>query len=426
MRGEPAPQAPDTADSMATVLGAATATRTQEADDPSLLRVALVTETFPPEVNGVAMTLGRLVQGLRAQGHEVRVVRPRIPDDYRNGCPLPGHACQLDTCRPGFPIPNYPDMRIGALSRTALTSRWRAQPPDVVHVATEGPMGITAIQAAHELGIPCTSSFHTNFDQYTSHYRIGILSRVIGAYMRWVHNRTACTMVPTHRQADELRRSGYHRVRVLSRGVDTALFRPDRRDEELRRSWGAGPDTVVFLTVGRVAAEKNLSLSVRAFQAARKIHPDSLLVLVGDGPERRRFTGIDGVLCVGTRCGEELASHYASCDVFLFPSLTETYGNVLIEAMASQLASVSFFYAAAKEVIVDNDRGLSVACDDEAAFIGAAVRLAKDAGLRQRLAGRAISIGSKRSWPAVLDSFVRHLREAVGQRRSTTMEVTSS
>jgi glycosyltransferase involved in cell wall biosynthesis len=196
------------------------------------------------------------------------------------------------------------------------------------------------------------------------------------------------------------------------------IYRPSHADYTYDakyglRAWQGGGRSSARETVGRVAAEKNLDLSVRAFQAARAKVPDSLLVLVGDGPERRRFTGIEGVRCVGTRCGEELGAHYASADVFLFPSLTETYGNVLIEAMASQLASVSFFYAAAKEVIVDNDRGLSVACGDEAAFIGAAVRLAMDGDLRRRLAARGLAIGSERSWPAVMASFVQHVREAI-------------
>ena len=393
-----------------------TSVATHTASPERALRIALVTETFPPEVNGVAMTLGRLVRGLRLRGHDVRIVRPRMPKEYPNGCPLDGHCETFDLWRPGFEIPNYPDMRIGTLSRTSLLTRWRGARPDVVHVATEGPMGVTAMQAALELGIPCTSSFHTNFDQYASHYNIGLFTKAIGAYLRWVHNKAACTMVPTARQANELKVQGYQRVCVLSRGIDSELFHPRRRSAELRKHWGVDDDTIVLLTVGRMAAEKNLDLSVRCLRAVQKQGHKAKLVLVGDGPVRTHYENESDVICTGTQCGTELAAHYASSDMFLFPSLTETYGNVLVEAMASRLPTVSYFYAAAKEVVRDGANGRTVPCDNEEAFVNAACELANDAEQCAAIGAEALKIRDIRSWQAVIDSFVCHLEKAIRQR----------
>jgi len=376
------------------------------------LDLVLVTETFPPEVNGVSMTLGRLVGGLRTRGHRVRVVRPRLPRNYPNGCPLPGHHVRSDCLRPGFQLPNYPELRIGVPSRATLRARWRHDPPQVVHVATEGPLGVSAIGAAGDLSIPCTSSFHTNFDQYARHYQIGPLKAAIGEYLRQVHRRTRCTMVPTRKQADELTAAGYPGVSVLSRGIDAALFDPARRSRELRTSWGVGDHDVVFTTVGRLAAEKNLDLAVRCLAEVRKRHPTARLVLVGDGPDRPRFENRDGIITAGMRCDEDLATHYASADVFLFPSLTETYGNVLCEAMASGLACVGFDYAAASEVVRDGDNGLLAPFGDDAAFVQAAGRLADDEALRVRLAHAARGLAATRSWAAVVGSFESQLHAA--------------
>lgn len=379
------------------------------------MKIALITETYPPEVNGVAMTLGRLCGGLGKRGHEVAVIRPRMPAEYRQGCPLLDGPREIT--RPGFSIPNYPLMRIGTPSKSTLTAIWRARRPDVVHVATEGPMGVSAILAAAELRIPCTSSFHTNFDQYTDHYRFGLFQGSIACYLKRVHNRCAATMVPTARQARELREQGYRRVCVLSRGVDDALFHPGRRRDALRAHWGVHPGDLVYAVIGRVAAEKNIDLAIRAIDAVRSRHPGARLLIVGDGPERPRFAGHPGVICAGMRCDEDLAAHYASADVFLFPSRTETYGNVLVEAMASGLACVGFDYAAAAEVLHHRHNGLAVPFDDDDAFVAAAVELAADHALRRTCAASAPQVATVRSWRAVVASFESHLAQALARPR---------
>jgi len=379
------------------------------------VRISLVTETFPPEINGVAMTLSRLVEGLRGRGHQVGVTRPGRPD-----LDPPGP----DELRvPGVPIPGYSNMRMGLPYGWRLRRHWLAERPDVVHVATEGPLGAAAILTASALRLPVTSSFHTRFDHYCKHYRVPWLERPVRAWLRHLHNRAHATLVPTAAMADRLRAQGFKAVRVLSRGVDTRLFHPDHRDESLRRAWGAEPDTLVLLYVGRIAAEKNLDLLFDTQAAMRQASIDHRLVLVGEGPRLEALRARHPqALFVGPKRGMELARHYASADLFLFPSLSETYGNVTQEAMASGLAVLAYAEAAAAELIREGGNGRLVAPGDKHAFMTTAVELGADASQRMRLAAAAREGVLARDWSEVVGEFEQVLRAAADGRASGVAE----
>jgi glycosyltransferase involved in cell wall biosynthesis len=382
---------------------------------PNQLKLALVTETYSPEINGVAMTLGRLVDGLAARGHFVTIIRPRQRHES------PRHTTtQRLLCRhvrlPGFPMPGYPQLRIGFPARWRLETMWKLNRPDLVHVATEGPLGTSAITAARHLGIPITSSFHTNFDQYTRDYRLGWIKPVVTAWLRRVHNRTLRTFVPTRDIHARLGADGYANLRILSRGVDTALYTPARRDESLRASWGVGPRDPVVLHVGRMAAEKNYPLLFRAFDAVKAVEPRAKLVLVGDGPmlavyQRQRPDAV----FTGFYTGASLARHYASGDLYLHASYTETFGNVVTEALASGLALGAFDYAAAHEFVRHERDGLIAPVGNESAFLTNAVRLAQDPGLRARLAAAGRATAQRLSWDNVVEAFATDLAEAVAE-----------
>jgi glycosyltransferase involved in cell wall biosynthesis len=385
------------------------------------LNLVLVTETYSPEINGVAMTLGRIVDGLAARGHRLTIVRPR----QRHESPRYSVTQRL-SCRqvrlPGVPIPGYPQMRIGLPASRRLRKLWKLNRPDLVHVATEGPLGASAITTARELGIPVTSSFHTNFDQYTGDYRIGWLKPIVAAWLRHVHNRTLRTFVPTQTLLTRLGGEGYTNLRLLSRGVDTELFNSARRDESLRSSWGAAPGDPVILHVGRMAAEKNYPLLFRAYDAIKARAPHARLVLVGDGPmlsqyQRQR----PDIVFTGFYTGINLARHYASGDIYLHASTTETFGNVITEALGSGLAVSSFDYAAAHEFIRHGETGLLAPVGDEPAFIANAVRLVDEPGLRQSLSAAAPVTVRDRSWDSVVAQFAADLAEAAGPgHRSAT------
>lgn len=370
------------------------------------LRIALVTETYPPEVNGVAMTLGRMVDGLLARSHRVQLIRPRQTQVDQ---PAQGPAFEEILAR-GLQIPRYEGLRFGLPARTALVRQWTRQRPDLVHVATEGPLGWSAVSAACKLGLPVTSDFHTNFDHYSGHYGVGWLRQPVAAYLRRFHNRTARTFVPTETMAACLREQGYQRVEVIARGVDTTLFSPARRSLALRQSWGLGPEDLAVVSVGRVAPEKNLPLTLRAFEAIRQAHPRARLVIVGDGPLRAQLAQQHPEhIYAGMRTGADLAAHYASADLFLFPSLTETYGNVTLEAMASGLGVAAYHCAAAAEVISPGVEGLTCPPGDEAGFIATAVDLARDEGRRQRMAACARARAETLDWDRIHDRFAAAL-----------------
>lgn len=378
------------------------------------LRLAVVTETYPPEVNGVAMTVARLVQGLRERSHEVQLVRPR---QARSDGPTP--ASGDDLLLHGVPIPRYPQLQLGLPARRALLRRWSLWRPDAVHVCTEGPLGWSAVQAAHQLRLPITSDFRTNFHAYSGHCGVGWLARPILSYLRKFHNRCDRTMVPTERLAAELGGLGFAGLAVVGRGVDRSRFDPAHRSAELRREWLAAEDTPVALYVGRLAAEKNLGLVLEAHAAMRAVRPDSRLVFVGDGPERGALQArCPQATFAGMQTGAALARHYASADVFLFASLTETYGNVTAEALASGLAVVAFDHAAAGQLIRDGENERLAPAGDRAAFVACARELADDAGRRARLRAQAAASVPDVGWDAVAAQMERHWLALVQRRQA--------
>jgi len=373
------------------------------------VKLALVTETFPPEINGVAMTFGVIARELGRRGHAVTVYRP-----WRPG--LPDEAARRDfreLTLPGLPIPGYALLRLGLPARRRLEKCWRADRPDLVHVVTEGPLGASAVTAARALGLPVTSSFHTNFHVYAGHYGLAPLRRLTLAWLRHVHNRTLRTFAPTAELCRELAAAGFTRLGVLSRGVDTRQFSPTHRSPALRAAWGAANGEVVVLHAGRLAVEKNYPLLFRAYAAMRGANPRLRFVLVSDGPLRSALQAAHPeCIFTGFIPRDDLARHYASADVYVHASLTETFGNVLLEAMASGLAVVSFDYAAARQFVRHGANGLAVPCDQPGALVAAAAELARDDTLRARLRTAAVASLTAQSWETIILSFEADLAAA--------------
>lgn len=370
------------------------------------MRVAMVTETYPPEINGVAMTMGRIVSGLQARGHTVQLIRPRQhPGDRPAEQPLFEEVLQR-----GMPIPRYDALKLGLPAKQALMRLWAKLRPDIVHVVTEGPLGWSALAAASKLKLPVTTDFHTNFHSYSAHYGVGWLKTPITAYLRKFHNKALSTLVPTESLRRELAVLGFRNLEVVARGVDTELFKPQRRSAALRSDWGVKDGALVALSVGRLAPEKNLPLVLRAYRLMRELQPQLRLVLVGDGPERARLARENpDVIFAGMRTGEDLAAHYASADVFLFPSVTETYGNVTVEAMASGLAVVAYDYAAAQQHIRHSENGVLVPFGSADDFVQAAAALANDPARVRGLGAQARVTTEKLDWSCIVAEFEQAL-----------------
>ncbi|MGA7982075.1 MAG: glycosyltransferase family 1 protein [Chromatiaceae bacterium] len=374
------------------------------------LRVAVITETYPPEINGVANTMGHLVVGLEVRDHQVDLVRPRQPRE----APMPGHRVMLV---PGLPIPGYPELRFGLPVYWRLRRIWRERRPEICYIATQGPLGHAALRAARSLDVPAITGFHTQFHHYSRHYGLGALRHQIMRALRRFHNRSDATLVPTAELRDELTARGFHGVHVFSRGVDTHLFSPQRRNAGLRRAWGCTETDLAVLYVGRLASEKNIGLAVEAFEGICSEAPSARFVLVGDGPELPRLRKTHPQFrFTGTKTGVELAEHYASCDLFVFPSLTETFGNVVPEAMASGLPVIAFDYAAAGSHIRNRENGITVRSADRASFVRRAVEAARDRPKLRSLGEQARLTTRELSWERVLEVFEQLLLEVVRQR----------
>lgn len=374
------------------------------------LRITLVTETFPPEINGVAHTLSHLAQGLYACGHEVEVVRPRQgPRD----APALGEGIR-QRLTAGLPVPGYRGLHFGLPAGRQLARHWREARPDVVYIATEGLLGQSALKAARRHYIPVVSGFHTNFDAYARFYGLGFVESLVFAYLRRFHNRCQATLAPTAALAKALETRGVERVGVLARGVDTTLFNPAHRDPALRDGWGVGADGLAVLYVGRIAAEKNIRQTIAAFDAIRAQRPEARLVLVGDGPLRARLEReFPQLVFCGPRRGADLARHYASADLFLFASTSETYGNVVIEAMASGLPVLTYDYAAGRAHIRSGENGRLVPFDDQRAFVAAAVDMIRDPQALRAMGRKARQTAEALAWKRVIERFEVSLRRAM-------------
>lgn len=372
------------------------------------LNVVMVTETWPPEINGVALTVAALARGLRVEGHAVRVVRPQQPPERE-----PQALAEIrELIVPGAQLPRYGSLRFGFPARRRLLAEFQRERPDALYVATEGPLGWSAVSAARTLGIPIATGFHTRFDDFVGHYGLGFLRNTAFAYLRRFHNRAQTTLVPTEPLRQELLAGGFRDVRILERGVDGELFHPGRRSLALRGAWGVADDELALLFVGRIAPEKNLDLVLATVDAIRNAGIKARMVWVGDGPARAALQAAypDHVWC-GMQRGEALGAHYASADVFLFPSLTETFGNVTLEALAAGLPTLAFAYGAAGRHIEDGVDGCVADFGHSEAYLRRAVELARDAALRQRIASAARAKAERLTTAAVSARFAELLRE---------------
>lgn len=371
------------------------------------LRLALVTETFPPEVNGVARTLGRWADAFAARGHHVRVLHPRRPAEPPS--PLLVH---------GVALPFYPQVRVGVAGPARLTARLRSPMPDLVHIATEGPLGLAALLAAGRLGLPVASSFHTNFDHYAAHYGLPGVGWLAMAYLRWFHNRTLVTLVPSQATRARLLADGVHRVEIWSRGVEADVFHPRHRDDALRQQLGLGADGVLLLYVGRLAPEKNLHALLQAFARLRAARREpTVLALVGSGPlaDAAARAQQPGVILAGEQHGSALSRWYASGDLFAFPSLSETFGNVMLEAQASGLPVVGYDCQGVNERVTPEADGLLVPMGGDLA--PALRRVCDDRDLRRRFALASRAKAARQDWRPIFDELEDRYYHLVAQAR---------
>jgi glycosyltransferase involved in cell wall biosynthesis len=376
--------------------------------DPSM-RVTLVTETFAPQVNGVSRTLGNLVRSLAEAGDVVQVIHP----DYKS--PLPeGHVAVRS-----IGMPFYKELRVPLPPFGRVYRAIDRFGPDLVHIATEATLGLSALRHSSRRGLPVVSSFHTHFDQYTGHYGVGWTRGLIWRYLRWFHNRTLETYVPSRATMAVLRSRGFKRLVLWPRGVDGTLFRPDRPGRErVRQALGIGPDDLVIGHVGRIAMEKNVGYLGAALARVVTERPRVRVLIVGDGPSRSELETRLGPSAhfVGYRTGDDLADHYSAADLFAFTSRTETFGNVVLEALASGLPVVALRIGGPRDIISDGVNGYLVPPEaPPEQFAETLVSLVDDTEKRVGMAKTARDLALPQTWEAIMAGLRKHYLAVVGE-----------
>lgn len=372
------------------------------------MRVSLVTETYAPQVNGVSRTLGELTRCLTERGDAVQLIYP----DYGDPVDRP------DVCRvKGVNLPFYRELHLPLPPFGRVHRAIDSFSPDVIHVATEAFLGLSVLRHALRRRIPIVSSFHTNFDQYSNHYGVGWTRSLIWRYLRWFHNRTRATYAPSRATIAQLESLGFERVALWPRGVDSSFFRPDRPGRiTLRTAFGWGPDDPVVCYVSRIAPEKNVDYLAKALAVVVARRPDVRLLLVGDGPSRAELQERLGASArfVGYRFGDDLADHYALGDVFAFTSLTETFGNVVLEAMASGTPVVAIRAGGVGDIVQDGVTGLLV--DPESppeAFAEAVLRLVDHPARRAEMSRAARAYAESQSWSVIMEDLRDGYQKAI-------------
>jgi len=361
-----------------------------------VMHIEFVTDTYPPDINGAAKTLSYLVTCLRAEGHKVTIIGPH-----------PESELKMASIR----VPKYASVNLGLITQSRLRKHWQKSRPDMIYIAGEAFLGSAAVKAASQLGIPAIAGYHTNYDQYAANWKMKFLAARATRYMINFHRRATATVVPSESVMNDLQELGYNNLHVLGRGVDAELFHPSKRSLDRRAEWGAESNTPVALFASRISPEKNLTLLSQAFKKMQQLNPDTRCVIVGDGPSYKRFKRENpNVICYRFKHGDELAEIYASADIMVFPSLTETFGNTVTEALASGLVVVAYDYAAAQMHIEHEVNGLLADYGNEQQFLqncDQAMRLVSDDSLRtaahrsvsnltwDSVAARLVDIGGK-------------------------------
>ncbi|MFV1984073.1 MAG: glycosyltransferase family 4 protein, partial [Thiohalomonadales bacterium] len=303
-------------------------------------------------------------------------------------------------------IPGYKEANFGWPSKEVLKKLWLDDRPEVIYVATEGPLGWYAIKEGNAQGIPVISGFHTNFHSYSQHYNLGFMEKLVKRYLVALHNNSKTTIVPTHEQKLKIEAMGVHDVAVMGRGVDTRFFSPEKRNQALRMQWGVKCNDTVMIYVGRIAEEKNIELTIQSYFLLLKIDPAIKFVLVGDGPLKTKLRKkYPEFIFAGMKTGEALAQYYASADIFIFSSITETFGNVILEAMASGLGVIAYDYAAGRLHITSGENGFLARFNDSDEFLHKIKSLVNNAVLLKKIQINARKHALQNNWPAVVEQF---------------------
>ncbi len=377
------------------------------------MKVALFTDTFLPQINGVTKTLDKLTDYFNKNGVDYLVFAPDNPKD-NNG--FENNVQRMLS----FSFFLYPECRISIPNYFKIKTELNDYKPDLIHIVTPFNLGLCGLKYANSHDIPLVASYHTNFNQYLNYYNLNFLEGPIWRFFRWFHSHCQCNFCPSKSTLEELRKNGINNLEIWGRGINAKDYSPDFKDNTLREEYGL-EDKIILLYVGRLAPEKNLKLLIDSLKMVNHKYIDKVeLVITGSGPLEEELKEIapSNVTFTGYLTGQDLARTYASADVFTFPSLTETYGNVVLEAMASGLPVVGILSGGVKENLLDGYNGLAISSNNLSEFSSNLEEIIINERLRKKLARNARQYALNQSWNSIFSRLVRNYREVINYKES--------
>ncbi|UPK47216.1 glycosyltransferase family 1 protein [Paenibacillus pabuli] len=380
------------------------------------MRLALFTDTYVPDTNGVAGTLHRLSNQLDRKGIEHLLFTPQSVIGGNNAAPVRSVT--------NIPFFLYPECRIALPNRRSIHQELKTFQPDLVHIATPFNMGLLGLRYALKQQLPHVISYHTHFDRYLEYYRLNSIIPLYWKYIQWFHRACDSTLAPSQETLDSLHSKGIQRLKLWSRGIDCSLYSPDKRSSDIRNRYNITAP-LILLYVGRIAPEKDIATLTLAMQQLPE-HMQSRVhwIIVGDGPllPKLRMQSPSNVTFTGYLHGEELAVMYASADLFVFPSSTETFGNVVLEAMASGLPVLAANGGGVKDLVAHHRSGVLFEPGQADALIREIclwddhIEQLRNMGIEGR------KLAEQRSWDHIFDKLVGDYEEAIENRKRRKKE----
>lgn len=372
------------------------------------IRVALFTGNYNHVRDGVSLTLNRLVGYLMQKGVEVLVFGPTIENP-----PLQHKGTLIPV--PSKRLPGRPEYRITTSFPPEAQTKLEQFRPNLVHIATPDLLGFKALIWAGKNGVPAVSSYHTHFTSYLKYYRLSLLEPFLWGYLKWFYGRCRHLYVPTSSMAETLREKGVEcELKIWARGIDNSKFSPGKRDASWRKEYGFTDNDLVITFVSRLVWEKNLRLFADVVKRLMKKYVNVKALIVGDGPVENELKEIfPEAVYTGFLQDENLAKAYAGSDIFFFPSDTETFGNVTLEAMASGLPCVVANAAGSKSLVRQNTNGFLIPVEKPDEFYAALEKLITDDRLREDMGNKSVDMAQNYSWESINGNLLAYYRQII-------------
>ncbi|MDN8592615.1 glycosyltransferase family 1 protein [Paenibacillus sp. 11B] len=381
-----------------------------------MMRLALFTDTYVPDTNGVAGTLHRLSNQLNRKGIEHLLLTPQSVIEGNHAAPARSVT--------NIPFFLYPECRIALPNRRSIHQELKAFQPDLLHIATPFNMGLLGLRYALKHQLPHVISYHTHFDRYLEYYRLNSIIPLYWKYIQWFHRACDSTLAPSQETLNSLQSKGIQRLKLWSRGIDCSLYSPDKRSSDIRSRYNITAP-LILLYVGRIAPEKDIATLTLAMQQLPE-HMQSRVhwIIVGDGPllPKMRMQSPTNVTFTGYLHGEELAVMYASADLFVFPSSTETFGNVVLEAMASGLPVLAANGGGVKDLVAHHRSGVLFEPGQADALIREICLWGNHMDQLRHMGIEGRKLAEQRSWDHIFDGLIGDYEEAIENRRRRTKD----